>query len=113
MNEKKMILCTCTDCGLQFESKGHRTVCDACKVEHQRENSRRWRERAKAEGKIITGKPHYKYTCQVCGTKTNDTNEVCHSCKEKWELWGIIINMVKREKEKVNGNRRQAGTSSL
>ena len=102
MAMKKKILCKCItpNCGEEFYSTGHRKYCDKCLAEHQRENSRRWRERAKADGRIVTGIPHYKYTCRVCGTKTNDTEEICSCCKQKWVLCGIIVEMLDREKKK-------------
>lgn len=99
MGDMKMIWCKCTDCGKEFYGKGHRTVCDDCKAKHQREWTKQYKARMKAEGKTNSLK-RYKYTCRYCETVTHDSKEICSTCKEKYRLWGIIINMVKREKEK-------------
>jgi hypothetical protein len=87
--EEYLLKRECKYCRKTFYGNGHRTVCDECKRTRHIEAVKR--NNAKKS----------KYICKYCKTRANAS--VCHICKEKLRLWGIIIQMVKNEKEKCYG----------
>ena len=97
---KTNILCKCKDCGAEFYSVGHRTVCDDCRILHQRTAVKKYTQKLKAEGKYVPTNKTYKYTCKYCGAKTTASKRICPLCREKWRLSGIILEMLRREKER-------------
>ena len=97
MGKQRITLRKCEDCGKEFYGIRRRILCDDCRAERERERARRYKERARAEGRL---KNNYNYTCKFCGARTSNTKEICTSCKQKWELCGIIVEMLRREKKK-------------
>ena len=92
-------VCLCVDCGIGFETKTNwpRKRCEACFVEHRREDNR---QRARAS--YVPVKPSLKdYECQSCNLTYKSFHKrkfckVCAADKER-ERWRIKADRIKAE----------------
>jgi hypothetical protein len=95
---KREIRSTCAECGKEIISKGHKKYCEDCLKQRNKLSRKKYEDRMKAEGNFVPTHIRYRYECKHCGAKTN--NSVCSLCKKKWELCGIIVEMLDREKKR-------------